>query len=81
MTTLPSCAFVRVRADHPNSLRAGLDGMVFLDSFDPVAQTVALTFGCDRYNHFQTNRHGNCPERVGPELWYLSELDLNTIEP
>ena len=68
---LTSGQFVRVRKDHENSSRAGLDGMVHLDSDD--GQSVALIFGWDRHNQPQ---HAVC---VGPELWKKDELDLTTV--
>lgn len=68
---LPSGTFVRVRADHPDWWRAGLDAMVIEDSAQGEA-TVGLVFGTDRHNEFQ---HTHC---VGTELWEKSELDMAT---
>lgn len=69
---LASGTFIRVRSDHPDWWRAGLDGMVIEDS--PAGDTtVGLVFGTDRHNEFQ---HTRC---VGTELWEKSELDTSTI--
>jgi len=67
-TRLLSGQFIRVRRDHENTYRAGLDGMVSRDSDD--GESVALIFGFDRHNRPQ---HAVC---VGPELWQKDELDL-----
>jgi hypothetical protein len=61
--------FIRVRNDHPDSCRAGKDGMV-VEIYD---EFVALFFGFDRNNHPQ-----KC-QCVGPEQWALEELDITTI--
>ena len=70
---IPMGAFIRVRADHSNLLRAGKDGMVV----EPVMKEgddIALLFGYDRHNQPQS-----C-QSVGPEMWEQSELDLSTLE-
>lgn len=79
--------FIRVRADHFNPARAGKDGMVIEEpkphGFEVLKMTgipeghdqvVALMFGNDRHNNPQ-----GCVS-VGPELWFILELDLETLE-
>ena len=63
--------FVRVRSDHPDTHRAGLDGMVYLDN--DVGNVVALVFGCARHGR---NQRAQC---VGPELWEKWELDAASV--
>lgn len=62
--------FIRVRADHEDHTRAGLDGLVLAMDGD----AVTLTFQFDRSNR---------PVKaicVGPEEWRLDELDLASVD-
>jgi len=70
---LKSGDFIRVRTDHTESLnRAGKDAMVIQNS--PTGEeTVALTFGYNRYNE---NQNVQC---IGPEEWRKDELDFQTL--
>lgn len=72
MQLLSKGTFVRVRPDHPNPARAGLDGMVMEDSD---SDDVALIFHADRHNEIQ-----RCV-CVGRELWERVELDMESACP
>jgi len=65
-TKLSPGPFVRVRADHEDTTRAGRDGMVVSAGVD----SVGLMFGSDRNNRDQHTRS------VGIEAWQFDELDL-----
>lgn len=62
--------FIRVREDNENVVKRGKDGLV-VEVVDE--SRVALIFGCDRHGVFQD------VQCVGPELWNLDELDLESI--
>ena len=70
MPDLREGKFIRVKADHKNWCRCGKDGLIY----EILSLTeVALTFGWDRHNNWQ---NVVC---VGPELWAVDELDLDSI--
>lgn len=69
-TTLSLGSFVRVRADHADSTRAGRDATVVAVS----NSGVGLIFGTDRYGHDQNTSSS------GIEAWDVAELDLATAE-
>lgn len=69
---LLSGQFVRVASNHPNTYRAGKDGMVVPGG--DMGNSVGLVFWFDRHN---TPQRTQC---VGPELWDKQELDMATID-
>lgn len=64
--------FIRVKSDHENPARAGLDGMV-METADDADDGVALVFWSDRQNEIQRT------ECVGPEWWEWRELDPTSL--
>lgn len=62
--------YVRVKQNSPEA--TGLDAMVL--SPPDADGNLGVMFGWDRWNQWQDENH-----RTGlPELWHLSEFDLNT---
>ena len=73
-------AFIRVRRDHENPFRRGLDAMVI--RADNQEGTYGLVFGWDRHNRWQQadGRH-DITGSVGTELWLADELDWESVAP